>query len=133
MDILALQTGSIQTGSIDTGSLPTLWTKLLWIATAQPGSGMATLLSLAPMFLIFIIFYLIWFLPLRKRQKALDAMRANLSKGDRVITSGGFLGEVAKVEDQIVFLKLNDQTKVRLRKDAIAGFEETPDREGNRS
>jgi preprotein translocase subunit YajC len=120
MDSLAMPAGSI-------GS------ECLWIAAGQPSDGMATLLSLAPMFLIFIIFYLIWFLPLRKRQKALDAMRANLDKGDKVITSGGLLGEVAKVEDQIVFLKLNEQTKVRIRRDAIAGFEETPDREGNRS
>lgn len=130
MDILAAQAGAMDAGSM---SMSTLWTKVGWIAAAPPAGGMATLLSLAPMFLIFIIFYLIWFMPLRKRQKALDAIRANLTKGDKVVTSGGFLGEVVKAEDHIVFLKLNDQTKVRVRRDAIAGIEGTPEKEGIQS
>lgn len=105
----------------------------LFIVAAPPPDGPSTLLSLAPMFFIFIVFYFIWFMPLRKKQKALDALREGLKKGDRVITTGGFFGEVVKVDGRIVVLKLSDNVKVRIALDAIGGLEATQDREGNRS
>ena len=110
---------------------------LLFIAQAEAPSAFV---QLAPMFIIFIIFYFIWFVPLRKKQKALDTMRDDLKKGQddlkkgqKVITNGGFYGEVVKVEDGIVLLKLGDNIKVRIARDAIAGLERQPDKEGSRS
>lgn len=103
---------------------------LLFIAQAETPSAFV---QLAPMFLIFIVFYFIWFMPLRKKQKALDTMRDELKKGDKVITNGGFYGEVAKVEDRIVLLKLGENVKVRIARDAVAGLEIQPEKEGSRS
>ena len=103
---------------------------LLFIAQAEAPSAFV---QLAPMFIIFIIFYFIWFVPLRKKQKALDTMRDDLKKGQKVITNGGFYGEVVKVEEGIVLLKLGDNIKVRIARDAIAGLERQPEKEGSRS
>ena len=49
-----------------------------------------------------------------------------LKKGDRVITSGGFIGTVVGVQSDYLVLKLgeNDQTKVEVLKSAISGLRE---------
>ena len=95
------------------------------LAAAAPAEAPSLLGSLAPMFLIFLIFYVIWFLPMRKKQKALDKLVTNLKKGDKVVTNGGLYGEVAKVEGPVVLLKLADNVKVRVSRRAISGLEET--------
>ena len=98
-------------------------TLLLAQAPAEP----SLLVSLMPMILIFGVFYLIWFMPMRKKQKALDALLERLKKGDKVVTTGGFYGEVVKAEGHIVVLKLADNVKVRVAKRAIAGLEGSPE------
>ncbi|MEM1204129.1 MAG: preprotein translocase subunit YajC [Acidobacteriota bacterium] len=100
-----------------------LWPFLL---PAQAGGEPAGFLSLVPMFLIFGVFYVIWFLPLRKRQKQLDKVLEELTKGDRVITNGGLYGKVVKVDDAgVVLLELADNVRVRVAKRAIGGLEGT--------
>ena len=79
-------------------------------------------LQLLPMMMIFVIFYVIWFMPLRKKQMALEKVIDNLKKGDKVVTNGGFYGDVVKVEGNIVVLKLADNVKVRVAKRAIGGL-----------
>ena len=85
------------------------------------------LLQLAPLFLIFVLFYVLMILPMRKRQRAVQQMVENLKKGDRVVTSGGLYGEVAAVTGPTVVLKIADNVKVRVAKSAITGLE--PDAE----
>lgn len=87
------------------------------------------LVSLIPIFLVFGIFYFLLLAPMRKRQKALQKLVSELKKGDRVVTNGGLLGEVAAVDDRIVHLKLSDNVKVRVLKSAVAGLEGTPEAE----
>ncbi len=95
-------------------------------------SGEQSLLgALIPMIVIFGIFYLIWFMPLRKKQKALESLLGALKKGDRVVTNGGLYGEVTKVEDHIVVLKLAENIKVRVSRRAIAGLEGSPAEKGD--
>ncbi|MCP4659185.1 MAG: preprotein translocase subunit YajC [bacterium] len=91
----------------------------LVVAAASGEQGL--LGALVPMIVIFGIFYLIWFMPLRKKQKALEGFLARLKKGDQVVTNGGLHGEVTKVEGDIVVLKLAENVKVRVSRRAIAG------------
>lgn len=98
-------------------------THALLLAQAQP----SLLVSLMPMILIFLVFYFIWFMPIRKKQKALQELIENLKKGDRVVTNGGFYGEVVKTQDHTVLLKIADNVKVRVAKRAIAGLEGSPE------
>ncbi len=46
-----------------------------------------------------------------------------MKRGDKVVTNGGLIGEIAAVEDRIVHLKLGENVKVRVLKSAIAGLE----------
>ncbi len=66
-----------------------------------------------------LIFYFIVFLPNKKRQRALQAMLNNLKNGDKVITSGGIFGVVAGIKDDRVQLKVADQVKIEISKNAI--------------
>jgi preprotein translocase subunit YajC len=84
------------------------------------------LMSLLPVLLIFGIFYFLLLAPMRKRQKAHQAMLGELKKGDRVVTSGGLFGEIAALEDRVVHLKLADNVRVRVARHAIAGLESDP-------
>lgn len=100
----------------------------VWLPVAlQASSGQSPLYSLAPMVLIFAIFYLVLLWPMRKQRKALQLMIENLQKGDRIVTTGGLYGEVAAVDGPTVLLKIADNVKVRIAKSAIAGLE-TDDR-----
>lgn len=91
------------------------------IAAGAP-QEVSPIVSLAPMILMFLVFYIVWFMPMRKKQKAVDEMIANLKNGDKVVTNGGFYGEVAKVDDDVIQLKLTDNVKVRVARRAIAGL-----------
>ncbi len=90
---------------------------------AQAAQQPSLFASMAPMLMIFLVFYVVWFMPLRKKQKALDGLLDNLKKGDRVITNGGLYGKVAKVDDLVVVLEIADNVRVRVARRAIGGLE----------
>lgn len=75
--------------------------------------------SLLPLIVLFAIFYFVMIRPQIKQQKAHKEMVANLKKGDKIISNGGFICEILKVEDNFFSVKLNDETQVRLSKDFI--------------
>jgi preprotein translocase subunit YajC len=87
-------------------------------ATGQPG-----LMNFLPLVLIFGIFYFLLIAPMRKRQKALQAMIAALKKGDKVITNGGIYGEVHALEDETLILKVADNVRLKVARSAIANLE----------
>lgn len=94
------------------------------VQLAQAGAQAPSLfVQLVPILLIFGIFYFLLLAPMRKRQKALQKVVEGLKRGDKVVTNGGLIGEIAAVEDRIVHLKLGENVKVRVLKSAIAGLE----------
>lgn len=93
------------------------------LAFAQAAAQSSPLLQVVPIILIFGIFYFLLIAPMRKRQKALQNMIAELKKGDRVVTSGGLHGEVAAVMDKAIMLKVADNLKVKISKSAVAGLD----------
>ena len=99
---------------------PGAWMQLAQAQTQSP------LVSLVPIFLVFGIFYFLLLAPMRKRQKAHAKLLGELKRGDRVVTNGGLLGEVAAVEEKVIHLKLADNVKVRVVKSAVAGLESDP-------
>ena len=63
-----------------------------------------------------------WFLIIRpqmKRQKAHQAKVAAVKKGDQVITAGGLLGKVVKVDDQYADIEIAQGVKVRAVKTTL--------------
>jgi len=91
------------------------------IILAQQAGSYDMLVNFAPIILIGVIFYLLIFMPMRKRQKKLDMMINALKSGDRVITSSGIYGTVAGVKEKTFILKIADQVKIEVAKNSIAG------------
>jgi len=69
-------------------------------AYAQDASGAGSIvMQLLPLLLIFVVFYFLLIRPQQKKMKEHKAMLTSLKRGDRVITSGGILGEIKLVKD----------------------------------
>jgi preprotein translocase subunit YajC len=57
--------------------------------------------------------------PQMKKQKELSTFRNAISKGDKVITTGGIYGKVIEVADNIVTIEIANDVKVRVDKNAV--------------
>ena len=69
------------------------------------------------------MFAVFWFLILRpqmKRQKEHQAKLSQIKKGDQVLTGGGLLAKVTRVDDHYVDLELGANVKVKALKSTIA-------------
>ncbi len=69
-----------------------------------------------PLIFLFAIFYFLIIRPQQKQQKEHAAMLEALTKGDKIVTAGGLMAEVVKVEEDFIKIKLNDTTIVKLDK-----------------
>ena len=67
------------------------------------------------------IFYFILIRPQLKRQKQHQGMLSSLQKGDKVITSGGIHGTIVGLKDDVVVVKVAENTKLEISKSAVAG------------
>jgi preprotein translocase subunit YajC len=74
-------------------------------APAEGGMGMALIIQLV---LIVGIFYFLLILPQRREQKRHREMLAALRPGDSVVTSGGVVGEIITLKEEMVTLKSGD-------------------------
>jgi preprotein translocase subunit YajC len=88
-------------------------------------------IQFAPIIIIGAIFYLLIFMPMRKRQKKLEAMIGALRNGDKVITSSGIYGVVAGVKEKTLILKIADQVKIEVAKSAVSGLQGPEDSQGS--
>lgn len=75
---------------------------------------------------IIIMFVAMWFIlirPAQKRQKATATMQSSLKRGDRVVTVGGLHGEVDAIEDAVVYLLVDGNTRLKFERQAIGRVE----------
>ncbi len=72
--------------------------------------------------IIFGIFYVVMFMPMRKRQKKHQEMLSKIAKGDRVVTTGGIYGTVVSVDGDVVMLRVAENVKLQVARAAIAGM-----------
>ena len=87
--------------------------------TAGAGEG-SFLIQLAPLILIFVVFYFLLIRPQQKKMKAHKAMVAGLRRGDRVVTAGGIIGTVTKIlNDTEAQLEIADGVRVRVVRSTI--------------
>ena len=87
--------------------------------TQAPGG----IISFLPLLLILGIFYLIVFLPARRRQKKVQMMIDNLKAGDKVITSGGIYGTIVGFKDDRIQLRVAENVKIELSRNAVTALQ----------
>jgi preprotein translocase subunit YajC len=85
---------------------------------ADPGL-MGSLTTFAPIIIMFVVMYFIMIRPQQKRQKELKSMMDALAKGDEVITIGGVLGRVTKVNEAYVTIEVSAGTEIVVQKNAV--------------
>jgi len=90
---------------------------------AQSASTKDLLVSMLPMVAVVAVFYFLLVMPARKRQKKTDAMINSLKNGDRVITNSGIYGTIAGIKEHTFHLKIADQIKIEIAKNAVAGLQ----------
>ncbi len=90
-------------------------------AQAAGGDSTSTLIQLAPLALIFVVFYFFLIRPQQTKAKQQRAMLDAIRRGDRVVTGGGFIGTVAKVVNpEEVLIDIADNVRVRVVRSTIA-------------
>ena len=73
-----------------------------------------------PMILIFVAFYFLLIRPQRQKEKKLKSMIAALEKGAKVKTVGGLYGTVTGVKDDRFVLRIAENVKIEVAKEAVA-------------
>lgn len=84
------------------------------------GSSTDLISSLLPLVALFAIFYFLIIRPQQKQAKAHKDMVSNLKKGDKIVTNGGLIVEVVKVEDTYFLVKNSDGSEMKLIKEFVA-------------
>ena len=81
---------------------------------------MGSLSTFLPLILMFVVMYFLMIRPQQKRAKEQKSMMDALSRGDEVITAGGILGKVSKVNDTYVTLEVAANTEIVVQKHSIS-------------
>ncbi|MFH0840218.1 MAG: preprotein translocase subunit YajC [Candidatus Omnitrophota bacterium] len=84
--------------------------------------------TLGPFIVMGLIFFIFYFLIIKpQRQKEADHQKTlkALNKNDEVVTIGGIYGTVINVKDTSVVLRIADNIKIEVQKNAIAGLQKT--------
>lgn len=86
---------------------------------AAAGSSAAFFVQMIPLVAIFVIFWFLLIRPQQRRMKEHQLKVNSVKKGDSVVTGGGLVGKVTKVEDQHVEVELAPQVRVRAVKGTL--------------
>lgn len=90
-------------------------------AQASGAGGGDVFVSLMPLVLIFIVFYFLLIRPQQQKMKQHRAMLEALKKGDQVLTGGGILGKVTRVDpDGMVTVEIAQGVQVKVAKGTIS-------------
>jgi preprotein translocase subunit YajC len=85
-------------------------------ASSDPTGG---LMQLLPMILMFVVLWFLMVRPQMKKAKDHKALIAALAKGDEVVTQGGILGRVVKVDENYATVEISAGTEVVVQKSSI--------------
>ena len=96
---------------------------------AQPPSGSILANPLVLFLPLVILMYFLMIRPAQSQRKKVAEMLKNLKVGDKVITNGGFYGTIAGLEGDAVQLRIAEQVKVKVARNAIAGIQPEPGKE----
>ncbi|MFM9889519.1 MAG: preprotein translocase subunit YajC [Rickettsiales bacterium] len=101
------------------------------LAQAAPGDATAAgspYASMLPLLFIFVIFYFLLIKPQQKRAKEHQVMLTALKKGDEVVTAGGIIGRIIKVDDARATVEIAKGVEVVVMKSTISTVATTPEK-----
>ncbi len=86
--------------------------------TMVTGDG-GLIANILPLIIIFAIFYFLLIRPQHKKMKAHDEMVKSLGKGDEVVTGGGIIGKISKLDDNIIHVDIAKGVTVKVDRHTI--------------
>ena len=101
----------------------------LMMAATSPAAGAAPnpLINMLPFAGILLVFYFLMIRPQQKRQKEHRQMLEALKKGDSVVTQGGVIGKVSKLEDTEAVIDVGEGVKMRVLRSMIIDVRNKPE------
>ena len=90
-------------------------------AHAQAASPQPSMLaSFIPLILIFLIFYFLLIRPQQKKQKEHKILLDSIQRGDEILSSGGILGKVIKVDNDKLTVEISKSVNVTIIRSTVA-------------
>ena len=92
----------------------------MFIASAYAQGGGAAggsdfFVQILPLLLIFVVFYFLLIRPQQKKVKLHREMINNLRRGDKIITSGGIIGSINKVNDnKELLVEISENVEIKI-------------------
>ena len=86
----------------------------------------SSLIQIVPFVLILGIFYFIILLPTRRKQQKVQEFLESLKENDKVITTSGIYGQIAKLNGDRVSLQVADKVRIEVSRAAIGGLQGQP-------
>jgi preprotein translocase subunit YajC len=83
---------------------------------ATPGGGFEGMLLIV---LMFVVLYFLMIRPQMKRAKEHRAMIDALQRGDEVVTAGGVLGRISKLNENYVTLEVASNVEIQVQRPSV--------------
>ncbi len=97
-----------------------LTTLALFAEETQANGIVQTLGMVIPLGLLALVFYFMIYRPQKKQEKEVADMRNSIELGDVIVTTGGIVGMVVKVKDDMLLIETSgNRTKLQLQKWAV--------------
>ena len=93
---------------------------IIAMSAGAEGQG-GGLLGMLPFVLIIAIVYFLMIRPQAKKAKDQKKMIAEIKKGDKVVTIGGFHGTVIDVKDTTFMVSISKNTEVEIERTSVSG------------
>jgi len=89
---------------------------------SAPGGAAGGFASLVPLILMFVIFYFLLIRPQQKKAKEHREMVNSLRKGDRIMTSGGILGQIVALDEETISMEIADKVRIKVGRGYVASL-----------
>lgn len=89
-------------------------------SSGSPAGGGLELILMMGVF--FAIMYFMIIRPQQKRAKEHKTMLASLNKGDEVVTGGGMLGKITKIDENFLQLEISEGVQIKVQKNAVSSI-----------
>jgi preprotein translocase subunit YajC len=121
----AAETNTIPSATVPSTSAPTAGE-----VVGEP----SPLMTVAPLILIFIVFYFLLIRPQQKRLREHDALIKALKRGDKIVTGGGVIGTIHKIDDDVIVVEVAPEVRIRVMRDTVSHLvSKTPVANDNKS
>ena len=99
-----------------------MWISPAFAQAAGAAGQQNAFTAFLPLLLIFVVFYFLLIRPQQKKLKEHKTMLGALRRGDRIVTNGGIIGLVTKVEDRELIVEIAEGVRVHVDRSMVSNI-----------